>query len=494
MNPTRSATLGRGLAFLILAALSSSKAWAEVRPHALISEGMVLQRDRQVPIWGTADPGETIVVRFRGQEAKAVAERGRWSVRLESGAAGGPFTLTISGKNALTLSNVLVGEVWLCGGQSNMGWPFAPRPGSRELEGTGDDQLRLLTVPERLSETTRDDLPGARWLECGPATVGPFSAVAYHFARDLRKTLNVPVGLIHASYGGSSARQWINPEAIAGHPELEAIRGRPLKPVLYLGMIAPLVPYGIRGAIWYQGEADTGAPSVYRALFPALIRGWRGEWGQGDFPFLFVQLAPHGKIVREPQDSAWAELREAQRLTSLTVPGTGMAVITDCGHETRIHPEPKRPVGQRLARLARSLVYHQPIVASGPSYSAMHVQEAEIVLDFRDVGSGLVARTMVLENVVKDGRTGETGGALHVGPEEAAGKVVPLQGFTIAGKDRRFVNARAEIRGARVVVWSPEVALPVAVLYGWTDYPTGNLFNGEGLPASPFRTDDFPFP
>jgi len=479
------------LVILALLHVQGAPALADVRPHALISDGMVLQQGRKVRIWGTADADEKIVVRFRDQEAATMAKAGRWAVLLKSGAPGGPFAMTIAGKNTIALKNVLVGEVWLCSGQSNMGWPYAPRPGSKELQGTENANIRLLTVPDRLKEETpRDDLGDTRWLECGPQTMGTFSAVAYHFGRDLQQALKVPVGLIHASYGGSSATRWINPNALANTPELEAIRKRNVQPVLYNGMIAPLVSFGIRGVIWYQGEADTGDPALYRVLFPALIRGWRAEWGQGDFPFLFVQLAPYGKIVREPQLSSWAELREVQRQTSLTVPGTGMAVITDYGHETDIHPKPKQPVGERLALVARALVYDHKVVSSGPSYSTMKVAGDKVFLDFRHVGGGLEARPLVLENVVKDTRTGQTGGALHVQKEEVPG--VSLQGFTLAGEDRRFVNARAEIRGDKVVVWNAEVARPLAVRYGWADYPTGNLFNKEGLPASPFRTDDFP--
>jgi len=232
--------------------------------------------------------------------------------------------------------------------------------------------------------------------------------------------------------------------------------------VLYNGMIVPLQPYAIRGVIWYQGESNAGRAVEYQTLFPAMIRNWRQDWSEGDFPFLFVQLAPFMKIEASPQESAWAELREAQRLTTLTVPQTAMAVITDVGEENDIHPRKKEPVGARLARAARALAYREPIEYSGPTYQSMRVEGDRIVLQFQHTEGGLTAR----------------GGA--------------LKGFTIAGEDRKFVNARAEIRSDTVVVSSPEVSHPVAVRYGWANYPVVNLWNGAGLPASPFRTDDFP--
>ena len=473
---------------------------ADVRLHPLIAEGMVLQRDREAPVWGTADPGETVVVDFRGQQFSGVADQhfGRWMVRVKSGAAGGPFPLSIRGKNVISLKDVRVGEVWLCSGQSNMTAPLAPRPGSKALEGTENPDIRLFTVPARLSDTPQLDLKEANWEACGPKSVGRFSAVAYYFGRDIQKRLHVPVGLIHASYGGSTAASWMNPAALAA-PAFDDLRRRGVKPVLYNGMIAPLVPFGIRGVIWYQGEADTGNAAAYQATFPALIKGWRAEWASAnsvapdhrDFPFLFVQIAPYGPIVKEPQESCWAELREVQRLTETTVPNTAMVVSTDCGHEMNIHPQPKQPIGERLALAARAVVYGEQVTASGPKYDGMDIKDAAVLLRFRSVGAGLEARPMALENITTDTRTGKTGGALHVRKDAGPGDV-PLTGFTIAGKDHVFVNAEAEIHGDTIKVWSAATPAPVAVRYGWADYPTGNLYNRDGLPASPFRTDDFP--
>ncbi len=476
------------LALLLL--IHDGRAWGDVRPCGLITESMVLQQGRAVPIWGTADSGEKVRVRFRDQEVATVASNGRWSVLIPTGQAGGPFPLTIIGKNTLEFQDVLVGEVWLCSGQSNMGWPVATRPNSKLLEGTENSQIRLFTVPERLSETPQENVSGSLWQTCGPQTVGKFSAVAYYFGRDLQQSLKVPVGLIHASYGGSAILSWINPDAMRS-ADLQDLRQPRLESRLYNGMVAPVRPYGLRGVIWYQGEADASSPAVYQRLFPALIHGWRSEWKQGDFPFYFVQLAPYGPIVAEPQESSWAALRAVQLRASQTVPGTGMAVITDCGHETEIHPLPKQPVGQRLALLALARTYGQQFVYSGPAFSGMTIRAGKATLSFQHVGRGLESRPMVLENVAKNARTGRSGGALHVQSASVpgSGTIPVLKGFTIAGADGRFVNARAEILGDQVVVWADDILQPAVVRYGWADYPTGNLFNKEGLPASPFETD-----
>ena len=510
----------------------------DVRPHALISDGTVLQRDRAVNVWGTADRGEVVTVRFRGRETSSTTDDdGQWCVQVNSQQAGGPFPLTIAGKNTIAL-NVWVGDVWVCSGQSNMWWPVATRPRSKELIGTENPSIRLFTVPQRKSQVPQRDVEG-QWQACGPESLVGFSAVAYYFGREIQATQKVPVGLIHSSFGGSGIEAWISAAAFAKAPELADVRERnaeaarraalsrlrlqpeidryeaavarakrdgtpPPKPPrgmfarpsshgqLYNGMIAPLQLLGIRGVLWYQGEANTHRAGDYQSLLTTLIRSWRREWGQAEFPFLIVQLAPFQKIVTQPQHSDWARLREAQLRTSLAVPKTGLAVITDWGHETDIHVKQKRPVGERLALVARALVYGERLVHSGPRLTGMKIDGRRVSLSFDYVGSGLSLRRLVLEDITKDGRSGLTGGALHVAHDQNSKVNVPLQGFAIAGDDRRFVTAQAEIHGDTVIVRNPIVSRPVAVRYGWADYPTGNLFNVEGLPASPFRTDDWP--
>ncbi len=299
--------------------------------------------------------------------------------------------------------------------------------------------------------------------------------MAYYFARDVQKALDVPVGIIHTSWGGTASEEWTSMKVLDAHPEHKGKHPRQAK--LYNGMIAPLIPYAIKGAIWYQGESNAGRADLYRTGFPLMIQNWRDDWKQGDFPFLFVQLAPWRipppannrdnldpwqAVSPQPGESAWAELREAQRLTSLTVKNTAMAVITDVGDADDIHPRRKEPVGARLALAARAIAYGQPLEYSGPVYKSMDVDGDKAVLHFTHVGKGLEAKY----------------GA-------------PV-GFTVAGEDRKFYNAHAEIKGDTVVVWCDKVSKPVAVRFGWANCPLVDFWNKDGLPASPFRTDDFP--
>jgi sialate O-acetylesterase len=489
----------------LLAATGVSR--AEVRLPGLFSDHMVLQQKIALPVWGWADEGEAVQVTLKGRSVKTVARGGKWSVKLPRQEAGGPFTLVVQGRNRIELKNVLIGEVWVCSGQSNMEWPlsrsFEPQAA---IEGSANPNLRLFTVPKLKADAPVDDVKAA-WQECRPETAQGFSAVAYFFGRDLQQARGVPVGLIHTSWGGSPAEAWVRQGVLAANPEyrrdiLEAYpaqerayretlakweqetaalkqqgkepkSGRPWpawKPAeLYNGMIAPLIPYAIQGAIWYQGESNASRARQYRTLFPNMIQNWRDDWRQGNFTFLCVQLAPWDKgrnrspeeITRKPEDSDWPELREAQLLTTRTLPNVGMAVITDLGEKDDIHPPKKEPVGARLALLARTIAHREKITGYGPLYRSMKIKKDRIILSFEHVGGGLESR----------------GG--H------------LRGFAIAGEDHQFVWAIAEIDGDKVVVSSPRVPKPVAVRYGWADYPVVNLFNREGLPASPFRTDDF---
>ena len=480
---------------------------SEVKLHNLFTDDMVLQRDAAVSVWGWADADEEVTVEFRNQKVKAQNKDGKWLAKLKPLKAGGPDSLTVKStkkgqpeKTAATLSRVLVGEVWIASGQSNMEWPMkASYEPDTEIPKARNAQVRLYTVPKLKAESPRDNIEG-RWVECTPETAAGFSAVGYYFGRDLQKALGVPVGIIHTSWGGSPAEVWMSREVLTKNPDykrdvfdpseqgfakyqksLAAFKeeqaaakaeGKEFKKQtprapwrateLYNGMIAPLIPFTIKGAIWYQGESNAGRAWQYRQLFQDMITNWRSDWGVGNFPFLLVQLAPFKAIKTEPAESDWAELREAQALAVKELPNVGMAVITDVGDEKDIHPKKKEPVGARLALAARAIAYDQKVVHSGPVYKGMKVKGNEAVLSFEHVGSGLEAR---------DGE---------------------LKGFAIAGEDRKFVWGKARVDGDKVIVSHPDISRPVAVRYGWADYPVVNLWNKNGLPASPFRTDDFP--
>ena len=485
------------LSLPLLCSLLAVAARADVTLPAVISDGMVLQQGVRVPVWGAADEGETVTVEFQGQKVSATARGGKWMVSLKPLEPGGPFPLTVSGKNRIEMKNVLVGEVWVASGQSNMAWRVKQSADPEAaIAGATCPLVRFFTVPRSEVAAPAAEVK-AGWQQCGPETVGDFSAVAYFFGRDLQAARGVPVGLINSSVGGSPAESWMSRAALEANPEygqffelyperMEQYHkaqaehaaaaerakaegkpaprapGKPWMPAgLYNGMIAPLLPFAIKGAIWYQGEANAGRAYQYRALFPAMIRNWRADWGQGDFPFLFVQLAAYGPAATKPEESDWAELREAQLMTLAAVPHTGMAVTTDVG-DADIHPTRKQPVGARLALAARAVAYGEKVVHSGPVFHEMKVKGDRAELMFKHVGGGLEAR----------------GGE--------------LKGFTVAGEDRVWREAKAEIQGDRVIISCPGVAKAVAVRYAWARYPVCNLYNKEGLPATPFRTDDWP--
>ncbi len=467
---------------------------AELRLPAIFSHNMVLQQDAQVPVWGWADDGDTVTVTFRNQKISTKAKDGKWMLKLRKLRAGGPDVLTVSTKNAtIQFTNVTVGEVWLCSGQSNMEWPLNRTDNAEAaIAAAKNPNLRLFTVRKTKTTTPTNDVAGT-WVECTPETVAGFSAVGYYFGRDLQAARGVPVGLIHSSWGGSPAEVWMSEQALASNPRYKAEildgyatayrdyeealakwqqsdrstrqprppQWRPTE--LYNGMIAPLIPFAIKGVIWYQGESNAERAEQYRSLFADLIRNWRHDWGQGDFTFLCVQLAPYKAIKNTPGESSWAELREAQLLATKILPKVGMVVITDVGDEKDIHPRKKEPVGTRLALAARGIAYGERIVYSGPVFKEMKIRGNKVILRFDHAGSGLEAR---------DGE---------------------LKGFAICGQDKKFVWANAKIISKdSIEVSSPEVQQPVAVRFGWADYPVVNLWNKEGLPATPFRTDDFP--
>lgn len=477
---------------------------ADVVPNSLFSDHAVLQRNAPLPVWGTARVGEKVVVEFAGQMAETIAADGKWMVKLKPLKAGGPFVMTIKGDNTVTVNDVLVGEVWVCSGQSNMAQRISKKisNGEHEIADAKYPQIRLFYVRGNPTDKPIEDVSG-KWEVCAPETVTNFSAVGYFFARDLYKKMNIPFGLISSSVGGTPAEYWTSRNALLADAQLKHIVGAhdnakqtypmrlekykneetallekynkdveaakadpkivPIKPSapkdpsnsggaggLYTGMIKPLQPYAIKGVIWYQGEANSSRAALYQRLFPALIGDWRKAWQQGDFPFLFVQIAPFKGMS--------PEIRESQLLTWQKTPNTAMVVTTDCGDAEDIHPILKQPVGARLALAASVLAYGQKAEYSGPVFQSMTVANAKATLTFAHAKK-LVAK----------------GGG--------------LKGFQIAGADKKFVAAKAEINGNKLVVYSPEVLSPVTVRYGWANVPDVNLYNEIDLPASPFRTD-----
>jgi sialate O-acetylesterase len=487
-------------------ALLPEKLWLP----AIFSDHLVLQRDLPLPVWGTATPGAAIGVTLATTSATTTADaQGNWRAELPPLPAGGPFTLAVACPGAtLTISDVLVGEVWLCSGQSNMDFTLAPTPKRafsgvthwpQEIAAANHPQLRMFTAEWTLRELPQREVAG-RWAVCTPATAAGFSAVAYYFGRSIQERLKVPVGLVTCAYGASTIEAWIREETLQAHPQFaglltefgrrrtafrdnpklledfgkqlaKANDGRlPKNPdpvqdqhnpfVLHNGMIAPIAPFAIRGAIWYQGESNLNTRQLYPALQQALIEDWRALWRNPRLPFYLVQLAAYKAPPKDPAGgSQLAEMREAQA-RALAIPHTGMAVTIDIGDEKDVHPRNKLDVGRRLARLALNGTYGQPDIASGPVFRDAVVEGDRIRVRFDHAGGGLVAN----------------GG--------------PLRQFAIAGADRKFVWADAVIDRDSVLVSSPAVPQPAFVRYGWADNPVGaNLCNREGLPAAPFRSD-----
>lgn len=471
-----------------LAALcwTGGAARADVKLPAIFGDHMVLQQKTDAPVWGWADADEEVTVSLGDAKAttKAGAD-GKWKVKIATPAAGGPHELVVKGKNEIKLTDVLVGEVWLASGQSNMEWTVRSSSNAAdEIKAGSHPQIRMIKVGRNPSEKPLEDFQfvpipkdaTSGWAIASPETVADFSAVGYFFARKLNAELQVPVGIINTSWGGTIAEAWTSREALEAdllwfQPILE--RSKPFKAdnpnqasVLYNSMIAPLVPLAIRGAIWYQGESNVGRAEQYAKLFPAMIADWRKAFGQGDFPFLFVQLAPYqyGRGQNISNTGQLAELWEAQSKTLAVSPNTGMAVTTDITTIGDIHPPNKQDVGLRLALWALGTTYGKSdLVYSGPLYDSMAVEDAKIRVKFKHVGGGLVAH-------------GDK----------------PLSHFQIAGEDQKFVAAEAKIDGETIVVSSPDVPKPVAVRFAWDDIAEPNLLNKAGLPASPFRTDSFP--
>ena len=450
---------------------------AEVRFPSVIGDNMVLQRGEPVPVWGWDAAGTKVTVSLGDATVTATAGAdGRWTAYLPSMKAGGPHEISVKATSEATIKNVLVGEVWFCSGQSNMEWRVRQsKNAEEEIANAKHPAIRHIKFPHRPADNPQADIPSDGWKVCGPDTVAEFTAVGYYFGRFLHKELDVPIGLLGCNWGGTRIEPWTPPAGFRAVPKLANIAGTldqfpsrrgngtidhqtPL--ALYNGMVAPVIPYGIRGAIWYQGESNNGEGMLYYEKMKALIAGWRATWQKPQLPFYYVQLAPYRYGNRPPEQLAG--IWEAQ-LKTLSVPHTGMAVTVDIGNRTDIHPKNKQDVGKRLGLWALAKDYgRKNLIYSGPLYKGMTAKDKSIVISFSHVGDGLVSR---------DDK--------------------PLTHFTIAGKDRKFVEASAKIVGNTVVVRAPGVKNPRAVRFGWHQEAEPNLSNKNGLPASPFRTDSW---
>ena len=449
-------------------------ATADVTLPAIFSDHMVLQRQRPVPVWGTASPGETVQVSIAGQNQTVRADKnGRWTVKLAAMKAGGPHDLVVKASTTQTVKDVLVGEVWLASGQSNMAMQGSRcRDAEKEQPEAKFPAIRMFTVARNARLEPQDDCKGT-WAVCSPQTVGRFSGTAYFFGRRLHRALDVPIGLVNSSWGGTAIEAWTSLDVQQKDARLAPLlapwktnkktnKNRPA--LLYNGMIQPLVPYAIRGAIWYQGERNARSVAsslLYRHQLPLLVKDWRQRWGQGDFPFLWVQLPNFKARTSDPNlVSTWALTRESM-LLSLTLPVSGMAVTIDVGEARDIHPKNKQDVGDRLARAGLAIAYQKDVVAMGPLMRSVTIEDSRVRVQYDHVGEGLVAR----------------------------GDDASVRGFALAGPDRKFHVAQARVEGESVVVWSKTVPDPIAVRYAFSDNPDCNLYNKAGIPASPFRSD-----
>ncbi len=464
---------------------------ADVKLPALFSDHIVLQRGKPVAVWGWADPGEEVTVKFGDQLKKAVTDKdGDWKVKLdELKASSEPAELIIKGKNEIVLKDVLVGEVWICSGQSNMGLAVQGADNAPdEIAKSANTQIRMFMVPLTIADEPQKDLvkhdAKSIWLLADPANTGGFTAAGYFFGRELQKELKVPIGLINTSWGGTCAEAWTSKPALEAVPTCKAIidawveklknyipekndltKSQQRPGVLFNAMIAPLVPFTVKGAIWYQGESNQFRAVQYQTLLPTLIKDWRQQWGD-QLSFYIVQLASYGNKKPQPQeigaDDTWAELQWTQLQTAVTLPKCGIAVANDIGDEKDIHPKNKQEVGRRLALQALAKDYgRKDIVPGGPIYGGGDTMGNKYMISFSNIGGGLKSR---------DGGD--------------------LKGFIIAGEDKVWKPARAKVIGKQVQVWNEEIAKPVAVRYYWQSWnPEANLVNKEGLPASIFRTD-----
>lgn len=468
------------IATLFLAAATLSQVMAEVKLPAFFSDGMVMQQQTQAGLWGTAAPRKQVTVTpgwdNRSYTTTADAQ-GNWKLSVPTPAAGGPYRITFDDGKTTALGNILIGELWICSGQSNMEMPmkgFKNQPvanANMDILRSRNPHIRLFTVGRASALTPQDDVAG-QWYEATPASVREFSATAYYFGRLVQEALDVPVGLIVAAWGGSAAEAWMTGEWLKAFPDAriprteEDITSKNRTPtVLFNGMLHPLIGIGMRGVIWYQGEDNCNRAHTYSDMFTTLIKGWRSAWGRGDFPFYYCQIAPYDySLVTEPGKPVInsARLREAQMQAEHRVANAGMAVLLDAGLEKGIHPPDKRTPGERLALLALGKTYGiEGVEGDSPYYKSMEIQDDTAILTFERSPMWLNA---------EDGES-------HL--------------FTVAGEDRIFHPAKARIVRSKVHVKSDRVQRPVAVRYGFENYVKGDLYGGGGLPVSSFRTDDW---
>lgn len=467
-------------ALLLISNLNFSS--AEVKPASIFTDHMVLQQQTDVAIWGWANNNSLVTLTSSWNKKKYTVktdETGKWKLKIATPKAGGPYEITISDGKSITLKDILIGEVWFCGGQSNMEMPmkgFRSQPilGSNEtILKSANSQIRLYTVPRSSVAVRQDNSKPSDWKVANPESVADFSASAYYFGKLLSEMLGVPIGLINDSFGGSSVQAWMSPESLNSFPEVkipaktDVIKVASRTPTtLYNGMLFPVIGYGIKGAIWYQGESNRIESDKYEDLFPAMVKDWRNVWGMGEFPFYYVQIAPFGYLKPEQIATAGktnsAYIRDAQRKSLLKIPNSGMAVLMDVGESYNIHPANKEKVGHRLAYLALNKTYGMKGFGyASPDYESMSISDGTVAIKFSNAPNGLTA----------------------------FGKTLEL--FEVAGADKVFHPANAVIKGTEVIVSAAAVPVPVAVRYAFKDFVIGDLFGTDGLPVSSFRTDDW---
>ena len=468
------------LSFILLSVCTLS--FAQVKMASIFTDNMVLQQEAKVAIWGWTNQNQSITLKtsWNKQKYQAKADKnGKWKVFVNTPKAGGPYQININDGKDFVLKNILIGEVWILGGQSNMEMPmkgFRSQPviGSNDaILQAKNPNLRLYVVPRAREFTAKENSKPSLWKEAGPESVSNFSATGYFFGKLLQEMLNVPIGLINVNYGGSNAEAWMSRKEVEEFGGITLPEAKDSAKVdnrtataLYNGMLNPIIGYGIKGAVFYQGESNYDRADQYEKLFPALVKEWRTEWQQGNFPFYYAQIAPYNYAQLPPYRAGGkfnsAYLRDAQRKALDKIPNSGMVSLMDIGEENSIHPMHKKEGGERLALMALSKTYGlKGFGFESPLYDTLSINGSIVTLKFKNVKNGFTTFGKDLVN------------------------------FEIAGKDQIFVPAKAEINGNEIVVSSPKIKEPVAVRYAFKDFVVGELFSTEGLPASSFRTDDF---